>query len=274
MKFHVDNYTPNDGDLGESDAKIELLAGAGSLKHYTIPKSAKDDAGQTIFTIDASDGTVYDGDYTYGPFIYYDYFMTGKTDWSASMDRDGWSKVPGGGVIYAMGATDLNHLHRVSSAKYYKVQPTSIKVKHKYTQWGDQLHGGDWAMCPEGSWLRGLYRVGSKFDGSHGTNGGWQLQKALCSRFQGIKKWGKCQEVKIFEEAGRNAALCPTDSNGVPSAFVGFKSSPKVADGGLDSLHTAKCCEFPVDLVKVDPTQLCRKTWQCSWNAKAPPYSV
>jgi len=71
VKFHVDNYEEPEGDrhLGDSDATIEILAGAGTLKKYSIPKSAGSDRGRTIFTLDASNSKVYDGDYTYGPYI-------------------------------------------------------------------------------------------------------------------------------------------------------------------------------------------------------------
>jgi len=125
-KFHVDNYTPEDGDLGDSDATVSVMAGSGVLKTYTIPKSAGNNRGRTVFTVDASNGQLYDGDYTYGPYIYTCPTTRGLVDWSASMDQSGWSKVPDGSVMYGMGATGLSHLHEISSAKYYNVYPLGV----------------------------------------------------------------------------------------------------------------------------------------------------
>ncbi len=66
----MDNYTPEDGELSDSEGKVDVLVGSGILKSYRIPKSAGDDRGRTTFTLDASNGKICDGDYTYGPYIH------------------------------------------------------------------------------------------------------------------------------------------------------------------------------------------------------------
>merc|ERR1719329_1462737 len=118
------------------------------------------------------------------------------------MDRTGWSKVSAGSVMFALGASQLEHLHQVSSAYYYTVEPRTLARDDLHVNWGTALHDGDWAVCPEGTYVRGLFRSGSKFDGNSGETGGWQIEKAMCSRFAGVERWGKCFEVETFDNAG------------------------------------------------------------------------
>lgn len=67
IKFHVDNYTPQDGDLGPSKAIVKVYAGSGVVKQYDIPASVGDQRGTTVFTMDTSANMkIYDGDWTYG----------------------------------------------------------------------------------------------------------------------------------------------------------------------------------------------------------------
>jgi len=267
-KFHVDNYTPEDGHLGDSDATVSLMVGSGVLKTYIIPKSAGSYRGITVFTVDASNGQLYDGDYTYGPYIYTSPTNRGIVDWSASMDQSGWSKVPDGSVMYGMGATGLSHLHEISTAKYYDVYPLGVSHKDVDVDWGQSIKEGKWALCPEGSWIKGLFREGSKEESES-----WRLTKAICAKFEGVTTWGTCKVVTIFQNISTGAAFCPVDSDGVPSALVGLQASP-VGDR-LDALNRAKCCQFPKTLVPVPPKGLCQNSSFCNWgNVGPPPYRL
>jgi hypothetical protein len=269
LKYHVDNYTPRDGRLGDSDAVVTVYRGDEVAASYKIPADAGGDRGRTVFTVDASDGRLYEGDYSRGPFIDARNRATGEVDWSASMDGVGWSKVPPGSVIYSIGANDFSNLHHISAARYYAVQPRRAKFEIHEQAWHASLQDGEYAGCPEGSWLSGVYREGSKLDHTH--QGGWQLTRVQCIQWTDVSAWGECEDVEIFKDGteGEDAATCPSKEDGTHLALVGFYSKEADEFSSLQTLHKAKCCSFPKDLVAVPEEKRCRKKQFCRdmWNA-------
>jgi hypothetical protein len=269
VKYHVDNYTPRDGNLGESDAVVTVYKGDEVAASFNIPAAAGTDRGRTIFTLDAADGKIFEGDFSRGPFVDARNRAMGEVDWSASMDSVGWSKVPPGSVIYAIGANDFSNLHHISAARYYTVQPTGAEFEIHEHAWLSKLHDGDYAGCPDGSWVSGLYREGAKLDHTH--TGGWQLTRVQCIRWLDVSAWGACEDVEIFKDGGEgaDAARCPIKDDGTALAFVGFYSKAADEFSSLQTLHKGKCCSFPNELVPVPEDKQCHKKQFCHgmWNA-------
>merc|ERR1719503_412801 len=219
-----------------------------------------EDKGWTVFTLDAEHEKIYEGDWSYGPYIKKHSTTMGSISWSTSMDAMGWSKVPDGAVLYGMGTYSTNQLHKISTARFYKVQNLEGDSVHLEENWGTLFEDGQSASCPEGHWVTGLYRTGSK----HAPNtGSWQLTMATCTKFPNVEKWGECHDTEIFQKTGQDAAECPI-VNDVPTAFVGFTHKGKEHNTALDGLHQAKCCEFPKKLIQLKHTNdLCVKTQSC-----------
>jgi hypothetical protein len=269
VKYHVDNYTPRDKRLAKSDAVVTVYRGDEVAASFKIPDNIGNDRGRTVFTLDAADGRIFEGDFSRGPFLDARNRATGEVDWSASMDGAGWSKVPPGSVVFAIGANDFSNLHHISAAKYYIVQPATAKFEIHEHAWHSKLEGGDYAGCPEGSWISGLYREGSKLDHTH--QGGWQLSRVQCVQWEDVTTWGECEDVEIFKDGseGEDAARCPSKEDGTHLALVGFYSHAADEFSSLQTLHKAKCCAFPKDLVPVPEDKQCHKRQFCTgmWNA-------
>jgi hypothetical protein len=263
VKFHVDNYSRRDAPLGESEAEVTLYHGDGVLKRFSIPTDAGSSRGWTVFTLDASSepANVLEGDWNYGPYLLPIAGQFSSTEWGASMDTEGWSKVAAGSVLYGMTTSSLDNLHQVSKGLYYYVQNTKPS-KETFTEvdWTGVLEGGGTATCPDGTWITGLYRTGSRFAP---PSGGHQISKAVCSSFEGAEAWGKCVDHDIFEQTGEEAAKCPL-IDGKASAMVGFHHVGASNSDKLNGLDMAKCCTFPDSLVRnEDESKLCIATQSC-----------
>jgi len=195
LKFHVDNYTPNDGKIGDSGIVVKLMRGDSVFKEFRFDDPGNDKRGKTIFTMDASTDPpkVYDGNWGRGPFL-----LTGKKGrdyWD--MEGEGWQRVGEGNVLYTLQADGTNALFKLDTVRHYKVQNTNGVVRTEQ-DWSDALVGGGKASCPVGSWLSGVYRSGSAYDTKSGI---YQITKAECSSFTGITRWGKCQDIDAFQNA-------------------------------------------------------------------------
>jgi CUB/sushi domain-containing protein len=276
IKFHVDDYAPRGNGTGESDATVTVYHGDDEVAaSYTIPADVGGEQGllsargHTIFTLDATNGQLFPGDYSRGPFIDARNRGTGEVDWSASMDGVGWSKVPPGSVVYSIGANDFANLHHISAAKYYAIQPPSATFEIHEQAWHSKLHDGEYAGCPEGSWISGLYREGSKLDNTQ--QGGWQITRVQCVQWTDVSAWGECEDVEIFRDGneGEDAAKCPSKEDGTHFGLVGFYSEGADEYSSLQTLHKAKCCSFPKDLVAVPEDKRCSRKMFCTgvWNA-------
>lgn len=115
-------------------------------------------------------------------------------------------------------------------------------------------------MCPEGTWITGLYRTG---DAKKPPEGGHQITKAVCSSFAGVEKWGKCVGEDIFKDTGKNAARCPI-VDGQPTAMVGLHHVGYPKGDALNGLDIAKCCAFPDELIKMEESDLCVAKQTCT----------
>jgi len=260
MKFHVDNYSWRDHHLTDADAVVTVYHGSEVLKTYRIPSDIGEARGWTVFTLDAATGEIYTGDFNYGPFVSREATKIGSSDWSISMDSAGWSKVPAGSVMYGMGATSFSNLHKLSSAKYMEVENPGNETLSE-ADWSGILEGGGSALCPEGSWMSGLYRTGSHNDDHEG---GHQLLRAQCSTYTGIESWGDCTDTPIFNgERGDDAAECRPFTDGRETAMVGLTHSGYPGSDKLSGLTHAKCCAFPNTLIEVAASELCVHTQSC-----------
>jgi len=265
VKFHVDNYSWRDAHLGDSEGIVTVYEGNGVKATYNLPSDLGDMRGWTVFTLDASDLTIYEGDMIYAPFIKKANGMAAQTNWAGSMDYEGWSKVPVGSVLFGMGASSVDKgLDQVGIAYYYIVQNVrSPKPTITQVDWTGVLESGQTAMCPEGSWISALYREGS---GDTPPNGPHQITKAECSAFEGVTEWGECTGVDSFEDRGRAAARCP-NIDGTATAMVGFHHSGKKShkkSTKLKDLDVIKCCAFPKKLLPEPESKLCIATQTCT----------
>jgi hypothetical protein len=265
VKFHVDNYSWRDAHLGDSEGVVTVYEGDGVKATYNIPSDIGDKRGWTVFTLDASNLEIYEGDRVYAPFIKKAHGMSGQTKWQDSMDYEGWSKVPVGSVLFGMSANKVGKgLQNLGIAYYYTVQnvrapkPTITQV-----DWTGILEAGETAMCPEGSWVSAIYREGGK---AVPPNGPHQITKAECSSFEGVTEWGECVGTDSFEEGGAKAARCP-NIDGAATAMVGFHHTGqknKEGNSKLKHLDVIKCCAFPKKLVPEPESKLCIATQTCT----------
>jgi len=266
IKFHVDNYSYRDAHLSDSEGIVTVYALNGIKARYHIPSDIADDRGWTVFTLDASDEKIYEGDWVYGPWIQKGNSKAASTSWTASMDIEGWSRVPKGSVLYGVSAYSLNSgLAKIGTAYYYIVQNVYKSPSITEVDWTGIFNEGGAAACPEGTWISALYRTGSKDTPPRGPH---QIVKAECSAFEGVTKWGECVGVDIFQERGQDAGRCP-DIDGAASAMVGLhhlgynaKSTGK--NDKLKHMDVAKCCKFPHKLVKEGESKLCIATQSCT----------
>jgi len=260
VKFHVDNYSYRDAHLGDSEGVVTVYEGNGVKAQYNLPSNIGDDRGWTVFTLDASDLKIYEGDWVYAPFIKKANGMAASTNWAGSMDYEGWSTVPQGSVLYGISSYSINNkLAKLGTAYYYTVQnvmaPEPVVTQ---VEWTGILEQGDTAMCPEGSWISALYREGAKDTPPRGPH---QIVKAECSAFKGVDSWGECVGVDSFQDRGQDAARCP-DVDGVAYAMVGLHHRQR--EGKLKHLNTIKCCSFPKRLVREPDSKLCIATQTCT----------
>jgi len=259
IKFHVDNYSYRDAHLSDSEGIVTVYEGNGVKATYNLPTDIGDKRGWTVFTLDASDLEIYEGDWIYAPFIQKANGMAGSTNWAGSMDYEGWSTLPKGAVLYGMSTYSINSgLHKVGTAYYYNVQNVRGEPTVTQVDWSGILRDGETAMCPEGSWISALYRKGSK---DTPPKGGHQIIKAECSAFKDVDNWGDCVGVDSFAERGQDAARCPV-VDGVAYAMVGMHH--RGAGNKLKHLETIKCCRFPKRLVREPESKLCIATQSCT----------
>jgi len=262
IKFHVDNYSYRDAHLSASEGIVTVYEGNGVKATYNIPSDIGDDRGWTVFTLDASDLEIYEGDWVYAPFIKKANGMAGSTNWAGSMDYEGWSKVPTGSVLYGMSSYSINSkLAKLGAAYFYNVQNAIGTPTVTQVDWTGVLKSGEPAECPEGSWISALYRTGSKSTPPVGPH---QIVKAECSAFEGVANWGDCVGVDSFQERGQDAARCPV-VDGVAYAMVGLHHAGAPENQSkLKNLETIKCCRFPKSLVRAKESKLCIATQSCT----------
>merc|ERR1719253_878165 len=128
-------------------------------------------------------------------------------DWSTSFDSARWSKVNSDMGTAILRGVDIEHaekLHRLDAGKYYIVQGENdlsalsgvASSQCKSVDWttSDFRKGGA-ANCPEGWYLAGFYRDGSKSDDMDGFE---QISHAWCCKLAGLAEgWGTCADMKV-----------------------------------------------------------------------------
>merc|ERR1719428_379199 len=236
IKFKIKNYSRRDKALGDSGVKIVLYNGNSVHSKYQI----NPDVGTAkasgymwpIFTIDASEGAtkvVYEGDLRLPAYI--SSSKTGIQNWWGTLDRQQWSRLPGGAILYGLHTTNGRNIYNIEQGRYYKVQNyKSISCRNE-NWWASFVRGG-WSLCPSGQFMAGLYRTGHMRDWNHGT---YQLEEAMCCKVDDVG-YGQCAEQDILGGAGwSNCAPV----NGQPAAMVGLYRSTR---GDIRGIDKAKCC--------------------------------
>jgi len=245
IKFHVDNYTPEDGAIGESGAIITVYRGDGVFKTFTIDEPGNNNRGKTVFTMDASTDPpeVWEGNMIPGAFL--DAWAMDYDYWD--MYGTGWNRCPNGHILYGFAASEAYGLYGFDEVQYYQVQNYNDgDVQKQEIDWTGLLAAGDDAKCPDGYFIQGLYRTGSAFDAVSGAH---QIVKAECVAYSSTPAWGKCESVDLgewFDQDWGGYMECPHIDDAA-SALVGFSYV-----GPQDSLHPtltglkhAHCCVMP-----------------------------
>jgi hypothetical protein len=108
-----------------------------------------------------------------------------------------------------------------------------------------------WAVCPEGKFLDGLYRVGSRYSEGEGPQ---QITRASCCKAVDMPaEYGACSEETIFREANVMYE-CPRTSDHHKTAIVGIHRG--ATHDTLDDIDKMRCCAFKeMDLLTDGPAQ-------------------
>jgi len=251
VKFMVDNYTPEDGDIGASEAIITLYKGTSVAKKYVIPKEAADARIWPVFTLDATEGAtevLFDGDQTYGPTLLPMNDLD-RQNWGSSFDSEQWSKFEDNKFHLLVGfkVEDFTGLHRIQEAAWAAVDHTKkfdchdIDFFEASPDWSEEL---GWSSCGAGYFLAGFFRTGDKWDEEHGPH---QITKAHCCKPEELpKEWGSCHKDPLFSQPGWSR--CKESEAGKQTLMVGLKMKygSDIPKGfPLKALREAKCCELP-----------------------------
>jgi len=250
VKFMIDNYTPKDGDVGESEAIVTVYRGTSVAKKYVIPHAAEDARIWPVFTLDGSENAaqvLFDGDQTYGPTLLpmndHD-----RQNWASSFDTEQWSKFEDNRFHLLVGikVEDLSGLNRIQEASWAAVDHTKKFECHDVdwfdasADWSQEL---GWSLCGAGYYIAGFYRVGDKWDGVRGPH---QITKAHCCKPEELpKEWGACHNEPMFAEPGWSS--CKEPEAGRQTLMVGLKlkdGSDIPSDMSMKAVREAKCCEL------------------------------
>jgi hypothetical protein len=239
VRFSIDNYTPFDGSIGDSEVHILLYKGSQLEKEFKVP-STVDVMDYHVFTLDARDGEgqVYDGKKKLPPF-----FQTGvPTDWSQSFDFPMWSWCKTGNVISGFSASSHQYLHDLDGISSVKVAATESLSCHEVA-WDLSRLG--WFTCPQGYFLEGLLRTGSRY--MHGE-GVAQITKASCCRpVEAPEEWGDCSDEPVFTYSGLQEC---SGGTGHLKAVAGLYRGNYSTE--LSDLDQMKCCGLPhMDLLDI-----------------------
>jgi len=250
VKFMVDNYTPRDGDLGESEGVITVYKGSTVAKKYTLPVEAGKARVWPIFTLDASKDArdvLFDGDQTYGPTLL-PLNELDRQNWGASFDSEQWSKFEDNKfhLLVGLKVQSFAGLSNIQEASWAAVDHTKKFDCHEVdwfeasATWSKE---SGWSSCDAGYYLAGFYRTGHKWDNVHGPQ---QITKAYCCKPEELpKEWGACHEDPLFAQPGWSS--CKESLAGRQTVMVGLqmKYGSDVPQGEpMKSLREAKCCEL------------------------------
>eukprot|EP00929_Paragymnodinium_shiwhaense_P066503 TRINITY_DN3336_c0_g1_i3.p1 TRINITY_DN3336_c0_g1~~TRINITY_DN3336_c0_g1_i3.p1 ORF type:complete len:3781 (+),score=899.34 TRINITY_DN3336_c0_g1_i3:54-11396(+) len=259
LYFKVHNYNQNhDGTLGDSKAVVTVYKGNHVEGTFEIPKAVGAEIWHDVFTIDSTIGQekLYPGHWSPPPALIMD--MTGRADWSVSMDWSGWNKVPTTGLLFGLEYNDASALHHIEAGLYYDVMKDGNVISsdemecasHDLATLANPSQPG-LVECPAGFFARGLYRSNDKLSGETGW---FSVSKLECCKPKALPpKWGACAEVAMTEPAHCLGAL-----GDAPMALVGWhymgpqeqfmvQSADGVMHESIEAAQTLKCCAFSTE---------------------------
>jgi hypothetical protein len=134
--------------------------------------------------------------------------------------------------------TALQYLHQIQYVSTIRVG--GLQSEHLDCQQVDlDLTSVGWAECPDGRFLDGLYRVGSRYSEGEGVH---QINRASCCKAAELpNEWGECHEQDVFRDVNV-LYQCTPATNGRPTAMVGLHRG--ATHETLDDLDKIKCCGF------------------------------
>lgn len=247
VKFLVDNYTPKDKDIGESEAIITLYQGSRTVKKYNLPTEAGDARIWPIFTLDSAKDAhqvLYDGDQIYGPALA-PMSDANRDNWGGSLDGPACVDLGPKQLLVGFKASSFNGLNRIQEASFAEVEDTEGMTCQEvdWFESDSQFTGdGGFSSCPAGYYLAGICRDGSRLDGVRGPK---QIIKGKCCKPDEVAEdWGVCHETPLFKDVGWSE--CGTSDVGLQTVMVGLqmKYGDLPDDESLKALATAKCCEL------------------------------
>jgi hypothetical protein len=105
VRFEIDNYTPDDGEIGSSDVRIRLYRGDMLDSEYEIPSCAGRARTWPVFTLDARKDheRAYPGARKLPPYLE----GTGQVDWSQTFDHQMWNLAGPGDLLAGFRAQAL-----------------------------------------------------------------------------------------------------------------------------------------------------------------------
>jgi hypothetical protein len=241
IHFMVNNYTPNDGDLGASAGKVTAYKGDEKVGEVDIPTSVGSLGYYYTMTVDARKGQekLLTGYKVMGPSM--DSQLTTSYSWGTEFNYAQWCEVPSFNVLRGMQTWSFSALNKISGSKYSKVDGTSSMTCQEVS-WAGQLSQKGWATCPEGYFLKGFYRTGNYYDQVVGVH---QLTKSKCCKpDEADAEWGDCHENDLFRSTGWST--CSDTSDGLPTAMVALHHDGGENGGStaLQRLDKMKCCAF------------------------------
>jgi hypothetical protein len=233
VRFMIDNYTPRDGSIGDSDVRVLLYRGNRLEQEYAIPRSV-DTPNYDVFTLDAREGqgqAVYSGRRKLPPYFQF----SSASDWSQTFDFEMWSWVRTGNVISGFRASSFAYLHDIDEALSLRVGGTNW-LECQEVEW--DLAGLGWVTCPAGHFLEGLYRTGSRYMRGEGVQ---QIHRASCCRPQEApQEWGDCTDEDLFRRSGLSE--CSFRSGHLKAVTGLHRGSLSTR---LDDLDKIRCCALP-----------------------------
>mmetsp|Transcript_58452 Transcript_58452/g.153017 ORF Transcript_58452/g.153017 Transcript_58452/m.153017 type:complete len:3030 (+) Transcript_58452:146-9235(+) len=244
LQFKVNRFS-KDETLAKSGGIVTLYHGAAKVQKYTVPAClAADEDWWTVFTIDASTGEnkEYEGLKLRAPYV--KVADMGTKSWALAMDSARWSTVETvatdlPALISGLKLQDRTKLHLLDAAKFYDLKGGRRAVECKDVSWDSKLGKEQWALCPAGYYLSGLYRTGTKYDDKEGIE---QLNQGRCCKPKDNKdEWGICKE-QSFNQASEWKECGAIDGKalimvGLKSTLVAGTPPPPAAYAGPKALH-------------------------------------
>jgi hypothetical protein len=222
--FKVKNYTPQDGDLGDSNINVQVWTGSTAGTAWPVPSTVGADLWYSVFTIDARTAKIYKGKRHEAPYVTNQetgnwYQSTGNT----------WSKTPQGKLLAGF-KRDGSGLSAIDRFKSLEVRSTS-KVECSQPSITSSGSGASWATCPEGEYLQGFLRYED------------QVKGLQCCKVAGLPaSYGTCTDMPIQSEGW---TMCNEEddwgyiSTDTPSVMVGLEIA------ATHELTKARCCVVP-----------------------------